>query len=60
MGGGFDIPYEAPKSPDLVIESDKSSPEEMLEIIWSKIGGRIFSNPNVKSQYQMRSKLCVE
>lgn len=46
---GLDIPYEVPHHSDLILESDKSSPKEMLEIVWSKV-----------AQNKKRSSLCVE
>ncbi|MCD6489595.1 MAG: adenylyl-sulfate kinase, partial [Thermodesulfobacterium sp.] len=31
---GVDAPYEEPESPDLIIESDKLSPEESAEKVY--------------------------
>lgn len=47
---GIDIPYEAPGRADVVLESAKLSPEQMLEILWSEIEKKFF----------MRSDLCAE
>ena len=34
---GLDIPFDPPQHSDLVIETDKMSPDESLEIIWERV-----------------------
>lgn len=45
---GLDIPFDPPEHSDLVIETDKLSPEESLEIIWERV------NEGLLSKYQLR------
>lgn len=33
---GVDIPFDDPKSSELVIESDRLTPEEMLDVLWRR------------------------
>jgi len=34
---GVDIPYDTPQNPDLELESNTMSPEQMLEVLWDKL-----------------------
>ncbi|MDD5438822.1 MAG: adenylyl-sulfate kinase [Candidatus Omnitrophica bacterium] len=39
---GLDIPYDVPERPDLIIESDTLSPEEMFKQLWAEVEKRFF------------------
>jgi adenylyl-sulfate kinase len=41
MVAGLDMPYDEPLHPDLVLESDKLTPEELLDALWRDIENRI-------------------
>lgn len=34
---GVDIPFDEPETPDLVVDSDRMSPTEILEVIWRRV-----------------------
>ena len=38
---GLDIPYEKPQHPEIVLESDKFSPEQLLEKLWDNFNKNI-------------------
>ena len=33
---GIDIPFDEPRNPDLIIESDRLNPGEMLDVLWRR------------------------
>ena len=41
---GLDIPYDEQKNADLILESDKLKPEELLESLWNDVSARLFDN----------------
>lgn len=41
---GLDIPYDEQSNADLILESDKFTPEELLELLWNDISARLFDN----------------
>lgn len=52
---GLDIPYDTPANADIVLETDKLSPEQSLEILWAEIERKFFPKPRLNV-----GDLCVE
>ena len=41
---GLDIPYDEPLDVELVLESDRHAPEELLEVLWQALKDRLHDN----------------
>ena len=41
---GLDIPYDEPIDVDLTLESDKNSPQMLLDSLWASLQDRLFDN----------------
>lgn len=41
---GLDIPFDEPRHVELTMESDKNSPEQLLDILWETLKDRLYDN----------------
>lgn len=41
---GLDIPYDEPIDVELILESDKLSPEALLDVLWDALKDRLYDN----------------
>ena len=46
---GVDLPFDEPDAADLVVDSDATTPAEVLEVVWQNLGKRPWFSPSLES-----------